>query len=147
MMQPSLIADSLAIPYSQCASGLKPGGRLFIADLLQVNAAGSTAFKPAPRAVADWRPCSFETHGVALADAGMAIERSIDLTSGLVSAIRSGFQDSIKTLETIRNGTEPQKGQRGRALCEQLEAWTMLYYLLQQKALGATALLAIKPKS
>lgn len=134
--EPGAFAEPETV-YGQCAHGLKRGGRIFVADLMSTSA--DLLRCPDGRVV---RPR--ETHWQAAEAAGLAIERDVDLSSGLQAAIRSGFFQSIQLLAEIRTLSGPRKMQRQAAYLLELETWSFVYAALERGAMTATGFLATR---
>lgn len=89
---------------------------------------------------------SIHEHREALSSGGLVIEREQDLTSGLLAAVRHGFQELLKTLPEIRQLAEPARSQYLVALVSQLDRWGKLYAAAEAGVINATAILAGKPQ-
>jgi len=145
VVQASEICASLNTVYGQSANGLKADGRLFVADLMWSGVDSHGATRPGSvKGPGGQYLRTFDEHKGALAAAGLTIEGKYDLSDGLMSAVRNGFLQSLKTLSELRALNEPERSQRRFAFNAQLETWATLYILAQQRAISATAFLALK---
>ena len=141
-LQIGMLSPSLQSVYGPAADSLKNDGKLFAADLMWTSA---QAPKPNDGKLAVYKSVhSIDEHKRAMAAAGMTIERTWDLTDGLLAAIRSGLLGSLATLTDLRELSEPRKSQRKAAFCSQLETWVSYYVMAQRKEIAALAFLAIK---
>jgi hypothetical protein len=104
------VAGSVADVYSQCAHGLRSGGRLFAADLMLSEQADDEALECIESATAGKAPLvSAEEHGRALKGAGLHLENTFDLTGSLIASIKSGIRDSVSAIEALREFPQPVK--------------------------------------
>jgi hypothetical protein len=135
----SAFAVSLDEVYGKCAAALKVKGTLLVGDVMWTAEPGTGAPLPGGRTFH-----SLDGHKAALSRAGMKVERTLEFSDNLKSAIYAGLVQSTKDLAEWRALPARVKDQRKAALMEQLELWAAICTLIQRKMLCVTGLIASK---
>ncbi|MFZ1988164.1 MAG: hypothetical protein WAW96_00190, partial [Alphaproteobacteria bacterium] len=131
--------DELGAVYGLIAKGLRPEGRLFVADLaleVPVPLAGPELFQ---------RLRPFTEHKQALSAAGLRLGEETDLSKDIMTKIRGGFQACVDKLVELRTMEEPAKRQMTLAFGAQLEIWATVALLLETGKLSARVIMASRP--
>lgn len=131
--------------YKEGAECIKPGGKLFIADLMEIDDDPGFGMKMRGLAASQgWRFHSFKVHVQGVQEAGLKIEQVHDLSAPLLAAIRCGFQKSLYLLAQFRNGEAECRAKRLARYWEQVEAWGVIYTLIETAKLSARGITAVK---
>lgn len=144
---PSTLCTPLEDLYGTCATSLKMGGKLFVADIMEtkpgVTKESNVKFMGCPDKLA--LGC-FDNHIQALKSAGIEVECDYDLTENVLAAIRSGLSQSLEMLENLRVSQDVQRLPKMIAFAEQLEIWRKLYSWTEAANIKATGLLGVRRK-
>ena len=143
-LQMSALPGPLEIIYGQCATGLKVGGKLFAADLMETGSKNA-GFGP----VGDGMPGgstlrTIEEHVSTLKSAGFDVGNKGDLTENFLAAVRSGLLQSLAMLGDLRAPNASNRVQRTFAFALQLKTWKAMHDLAAARKLQATCILATR---
>jgi hypothetical protein len=132
--------SSLPLIYSQCAKGLKDGGKLFVADLMAQDTISEQS-SPVPLGRVFH---SVSEHERALAASGLALQTQVDLSRDVLIKVRQGLIALADLLVEARKLDNPKKKLTRAALGSQVETWARIGARLDTGAMTATGLLALK---
>jgi hypothetical protein len=143
-LQASSLQGGIPAVYSQAATGLKPGGKLFAADLMLAGGDADRVKRICGNFLGGMAIGSCQDHEAGLKASGLKVENKYDLTGQFLSAVRIGLQRSLDMLEGLSLLSESDRVQRTGAFAAQLATWKSLYDLAEAQKIAVTGLLAVK---
>ncbi len=138
-LQMSALSGPLEIIYGQCATGLKVGGKLFAADLMETGARNAGS---GPDGGSTLR--TIDEHVSSLKSVGFDIGNKGDLTENFLAAVRSGLLQSLAMLEDLRSPNASNRVQRTSAFALQLKTWKAMHGLAAARKIQAICILATR---
>jgi hypothetical protein len=143
-LQPSTLRGGIKAVYGQAAAGLKPGGKLFAADLMLTGSDPDRVKRICGNFLGGMAIASCQDHVTGLNAASVRVENKYDLTHQFLSSVRIGLQNSLGMLEGLSLLSEPDRVQRTGAFAAQLATWKSLYDLAEAQKIVVVGLLAVK---
>ena len=143
-LQASTLQGGIKAVYSQAAASLKPGGKLFAADLMLAGGDPDRVKRICGNFLGGMAIASYQDHVTGLNAANVRVENKYDLTHQFLSSVRAGLQNSLGMLEGLSLLSEPDRVQRTGAFAAQLATWKSLYDLAEAQKIVVIGLLAVK---
>lgn len=140
----SALSGPLEIIYRQCATGLKVGGKLFAADLMETASRNAGSGPIGDGLAAGSTLCTMDEHISTLKCVGFDIGNKGDLTENFLAAVRGGLLQSLAMLEDLRSPNASNRVQRTYAFAIQLKTWKAMHDLAAARKIQANCILATR---
>jgi hypothetical protein len=136
MLSPSRLDGPHEKLVQQAAKALKPGGSLFLADLMQSDGTAAPAGLPPLNTQSQYRGW--------LEQAGLKFYSEHALTGDISVALLRGLHSAINMLANVKNLQEPWKSQRLAAFRQELDFAVTLHKAIDRDEITAFGLLYTK---